>query len=205
MSKSKRGRATPAPPTTSRNAAVFVILALFRVRTKSNTMSIDTITRRRGFDRIIAKLRNFPRFTFSRTALVVGCLFLVGIVGYIDYLTGYERSLLLFYLLPISLAAWFGSSGLGFAIVIVSIVIWMLSDIAARIPAVGFWNVGMAFGSFALFAIVLLKLRALVRELDQRVHERTAAYNARLLSGSGSTKRSREWQTGNGVAWSRPA
>jgi len=153
----------------------FVILALFRVRTKSNTMSIDTITRRSGFDRIIANLRNFPRFTFSRTALVVGCLFLVGIVGYIDYLTGYERSLLLFYLLPISLATWFGSLILGLAIVIVSVVVWVLSDLAAGIPAIGFWNVGMAFGSYAVFAAVLSELRALVRELDRRVDERTAA------------------------------
>ncbi|PYX06401.1 MAG: hypothetical protein DMG88_18435, partial [Acidobacteria bacterium] len=105
-------------------------------------MSIDTITRRSGFERFIANLRNFPRFTFSRTALAVGCLFLVGIVGYIDYLTGYERSLLLFYLLPISLATWFGGLVFGLAIAVVSVVVWMLSDVAAGIPALGFWNVG---------------------------------------------------------------
>ena len=138
-------------------------------------MSIDTITRRSGFDRIIANLRNFPRFRFSRTALVIGCLFLVGIVGYIDYLTGYERSLLLFYLLPISLATWFGGLVFGLAIAVVSVVVWMLSDVAAGIPALGFWNVGTAFICYALFAGVLSKLRTLIRELDQRVHERTAA------------------------------
>jgi signal transduction histidine kinase len=133
------------------------------------------IPRRIAFDTVTGKLRDFPRFRLSRKFLVIACLTLTCVVGYIDYLTGYERSLLLFYLLPISLAAWFGSSAIGFAIVIVSIVIWMLSDIAAGIPAVGFWNVGMAFGSFALFAGVLSKLRTLVRELDSRVHERTAA------------------------------
>jgi signal transduction histidine kinase len=103
------------------------------------------------------------------------CLFLVGVIGYIDYLTGYERSLLLFYLLPISLAAWFGSLILGSAIVVVSVLVWMLSDLAAGIPALGFWNVGMAFVSFSLFAGMLSKLRTLVRELDRRVQERTAA------------------------------
>jgi signal transduction histidine kinase len=134
-----------------------------------------TIPRWSGFDRVTANLRSFPCFTLSRKALVVVCLLLVGVVGYIDYLTGYERSLLLFYLLPISLAAWFGSLVLGLAIATVSVIVWLLSDLAAGIPAVGFWNAGMAFFSYALFAGVLSKLRTLVLELDRRVHERTEA------------------------------
>lgn len=105
----------------------------------------------------------------------MACLFLVGVIGYIDFLTGYERSLLLFYLLPISLTAWFGSFGLGLAVAAVSVAVWKLSDLAAGIPAVGFWNAGMAFFSYALFVGVLSKLRTLVIELDRRVHERTAA------------------------------
>jgi signal transduction histidine kinase len=105
----------------------------------------------------------------------MACLFLVGVIGYIDFLTGYERSLLLFYLLPISLTAWFGSFGLGLAVAVVSVAVWKLSDLAAGIPAVGFWNAGMAFFSYALFVGVLSKLRTLVIELDRRVHERTAA------------------------------
>jgi len=111
----------------------------------------------------------------SRTGLIVTCLILVGIVGYIDYQTGYERSLLLFYLLPISLAVWFGSLVLGLAIIIISVTVWKVSDVAAGIPAVGLWNAGMAFVSYALFAGILSKLRTLVDELDRRVQERTAA------------------------------
>jgi len=133
----------------------------------------------RGLPRVInaidANLRRTAFARVSRKSLVLTCLFLVCLVGYIDYLTGYEQSLLLFYLPPISLAAWFDSLALGFAIVIVSILIWMLSDIAAGIPAVGFWNVGMVFASYAIFAGVLSKLRTLIRELDRRVQERTMA------------------------------
>ena len=138
-------------------------------------MANDTIPRSTWFDTVIANLPSFTRLTLSRKALVIACLFLVGIIGYIDYLTGYERSLLLFYLLPISLAAWFGSLTLGLAIVAVSVTVWKLSDLAAGIPALGFWNAGMAFFSYALFAGVLSRLRTLVLELDRRVHERTAA------------------------------
>src|SRR6059036_1932542 len=115
------------------------------------------------------------RFLYCWKALVITCLLLVGVVGYVDYLTGYERPLLLFYLLPISLAAWFGTFFMGLGIAVISIAVSMLSDVAAGIPALGFWNAGMAFVSYALFAGVLSKLRVLVGELDRRVQERTAA------------------------------
>ncbi len=115
------------------------------------------------------------RFLSCWKALVITCLLLVGVVGYVDYLTGYERPLLLFYLLPISLAAWFGTFFMGLGIAVISIAVSMLSDVAAGIPALGFWNAGMAFVSYALFAGVLSKLRILVGELDRRVQERTAA------------------------------
>jgi signal transduction histidine kinase len=133
-----------------------------------------TTSRRSRFNGIVASLRNSP-LGGSRKFLVVVCLFLVGVVGYIDYLTGYERPLLLFYLLPISLAAWFGNFLTCLGIAVVSIAVSLLSDIAAGIPALGFWNAGMAFVSYALFAGLLSKLRILVCELDRRVQERTAA------------------------------
>ena len=142
---------------------------------------IDMIPRRSKLDSIMANLRNFPPFRVSREALIVVSLFLVAIVGYIDYLTGYERPLLLFYLLPISLAAWFGGFLTGLGIAVVSIAVSMVSDVAAGIPALAFWNAGMAFVSYALFAGMLSKLRTLVGELDRRVQERTAALQREVV------------------------
>ena len=154
-------------PNQPRLKVSYHFVRLFRVFPRViNT--IDVILRRTALDRVIVNLRNFPHLTVSRKSLVVACLFLVGIVGYIDYLTGYERSLLLFYLLPISLAAWFGSLRLGLAIAFVSVTVSKLSDLAAGIPAVGLWNAGIAFCFYALFAGVLSKLRTLVDELDRR-------------------------------------
>jgi signal transduction histidine kinase len=112
---------------------------------------------------------------YRKGTLIVACLILVAVIGYIDFVTGYERPLLLFYLLPISLAVWFGNLLFGLGIAIIAIVAWMWSDLAAGIPALGFWNVGMAFASFAIFSGMLSKLRTLVRELDRRVLERTEA------------------------------
>src|SRR5256714_3064884 len=127
----------------------------------------------------MGRLRRLSHWILYRKgALIAVCILLVAVVGYIDYVTGYERPLLLFYLLPISLAVWFGSLLFGLSVAVIAIVAWMWSDLAAGIPALGFWNVGMAFASFALFAGMLSKLRTLVRELDRRGFGRTAGPHA---------------------------
>jgi signal transduction histidine kinase len=137
--------------------------------------------RRSVFERAKVSLRNFRRLKISYTSLTIACLILATLIGYADYLTGYEQSLLLFYFLPISLAAWFANFRFGIAIVAVSVMVWVLSDLASGIPAFEFWNIGMAFASYVLFAGVVSKLGTLVRELDQRVEERTAAYEREMV------------------------
>jgi signal transduction histidine kinase len=144
-------------------------------------MSVRTIPRQSRLKEIVFGLGGFSRLTFPRPALVIVCFSLVGVVGYFDYLTGYERPMLLFYLLPISLAVWFGSFPIGLVIVVASVVAWLVSDLAAGIPALRYWNAGMAFTAFALFAGVLAELRTLVNELDRRVQERTAALQREVV------------------------
>jgi signal transduction histidine kinase len=133
------------------------------------------------FDRAIVNLRNFYRLKISRASLTIACLILAGIIGYVDYVTGYEHSMLLFYFLPISVAAWFGNFAFGTMMVVVCVTTWVVADVASGIPALGFWNIGMAFASYVLFAGVVSKLGTLVRELDRRVDERTAAYEREMI------------------------
>ena len=137
--------------------------------------------RRPVFERAVANLRNFHRLEISRRSLTIACLILAGLIGYIDYLTGYEHSMLLFYFLPISLAAWSANFGFGIMIVALCVTTWVLADLASGIPALGFWNIGMAFASYGLFAGLVSKLGTLVRELDRRVDERTAAYEREMV------------------------
>src|SRR4030095_16812831 len=127
--------------------------------------------RRSVLDIVIANLRNFYRLKISRTSLAIVCLILAAIIGYIDYVTGYEHSMLLFYFLPISLAAWSGNLAFGIMMVVVCVTTWVLADLASGIPALGFWNIGMASASYVIFAGVVSKLGILVRELDRRVDE----------------------------------
>ena len=47
-------------------------------------------------------------FVGRRSRLFIGsiCIALVGVIGVVDYLTGYERSLLVIYLAPVALGTW---------------------------------------------------------------------------------------------------
>lgn len=128
-----------------------------------------------------ANLRNFYRLKISRTKLAIVCLILASVIGYFDYVTGYEHSMLLFYFLPISFAAWFGNFGFGIVMVVVCVTTWVFADLGSGIPALGFWNIGISFASYVLFAGVVSKLGTLVRELDRRVDERTAAYEREMI------------------------
>jgi signal transduction histidine kinase len=112
---------------------------------------------------------------FGRGTMAAVSLVLVCIIGYIDYRTGYERSLSLFYLVPISLGTWFIGLLFGLMIATLSVVVWVMSDLAAGIPSVRLWNAAMALASYFAFTIVLFKLRTLLLELDQRVRDRTIA------------------------------
>jgi signal transduction histidine kinase len=97
------------------------------------------------------------------------------VIGYLDYATGYEQSLLLFYLVPIVLVIWFGSLWLGLLFSFLSVLASIISDIAAGIPAIQPWNMGMALLAYIIFTLLFSKLRTLLYQLDERVKERTAA------------------------------
>src|ERR1700745_2205121 len=69
------------------------------------------------------------RLTTSRFTLVGVCVVLTVGLGYVDYLTGYEQTFLLFYLVPIGLGTWFGNFWIGFAFSMFSIIAWVVSDV----------------------------------------------------------------------------
>ena len=115
------------------------------------------------------------RMLKSRFGVALFGLLIIASLGYLDYVTGYEQTFLLFYLVPIALGTWFGSFWLGFCFAILSVAAWIISDVEAGVPSVGLWNIGMAIGSYAVFTAMLSKLRTLLNELDQRVRDRTAA------------------------------
>lgn len=103
----------------------------------------------------------------SRFTILVLAVSVVGVVEAADYLTGFEVSLSLFYLVPVALAAWYAGVGAGVAIAALSCVGWYLADIAAgdhySVPGIAIWNALVRLGIFLITGLLLSALRESLR------------------------------------------
>ena len=115
----------------------------------------------------------------SRILSVVISLLLVIGVGVIDYFSGYQIYLSIFYLLAIAFALW--NVGALFAVFIagLSITSWLLGDWAAGAVYpnrfVPVWNALITFGFYLVVTFLLSHLRSFHQMLEGRIRERTAA------------------------------
>ncbi len=113
-------------------------------------------------------------------------LILLCVVAVLDYLTGYELSFSLFYLIPIALFSWFISSWLGVVISFISAALWLIVDVFAGTqyshPAIYFWNTLIRLGFFNLTVLLLSLGKALERERTfARTDYTTGIVNARFF------------------------
>ncbi len=109
-------------------------------------------------DRISNYLGKQPRFL-----LILGGLIFVAIIGVLDYLTGYEVQLTVFYLLPISLVTWFAGRRNGILISLVSTIVIYIANVRAgkafSHPLIGLWDEVITLGLFLLFVFSLSILK----------------------------------------------
>lgn len=88
---------------------------------------------------------------------------LVIILGLVDFLTGYEFGFSLFYLAPISLAAWYGGRHPGLLIAAISAITWFMADfIGGNLysnPFLASWNTFIRLGFFLVVAALLSALK----------------------------------------------
>jgi signal transduction histidine kinase len=121
----------------------------------------------------------FKRFeTWTKPSLVALCLGIVLAVGFLDYLTGYEIFVFIFYLFAVFLAVWFVGGYFGVLISALSVMAWISSDIAAGqhfssyfVPV---WNATIMFVFYLVVVALLARLRTIHKELEERVRQRTA-------------------------------
>jgi diguanylate cyclase (GGDEF)-like protein len=117
--------------------------------------------------------------------IIVGFMLLC-VVAILDYLTGYELSFSLFYLIPIALFSWFISSWLGVVVSFVSAGLWLVVDIFAGAqyshPAIYFWNTLIRLGFFNLTVLLISLGKALERERTfARTDYTTGTVNTRFF------------------------
>ena len=100
----------------------------------------------------------------SRASLIITCLALVALVSLVDHLTGRYLAFSLFYLVPISLAAWAGSRRLALLLSVICAVMWGFIDYQAGMdyPHFGYevWNASIRLGFFFITTVLLAGLRA---------------------------------------------
>jgi len=97
--------------------------------------------------------------------ILIGYSWIAGF-GIIDYLTGPELALSIFYLLPIMLVAWLVNRRAAVYISIVGAIVWLLADVLSRewyvppsIPWIPYWNAAVRLGFFVIVTYILSALK----------------------------------------------
>jgi diguanylate cyclase (GGDEF)-like protein len=112
---------------------------------------------------------------------------MVGILGIVDYLTGNEFSLSLFYLIPIALTAWYANRNLGIFISILSSVTWLAAEVFSEAeyshPIYYFWNTMIGFGFFLITAYLVSELYKTQQTMQNlaRTDYITGTFNSRYF------------------------
>ena len=115
----------------------------------------------------------------SRWFFATLCLGLLCLVGAVDYLTGFEMSFSVFYLVAVGIAAWFVGKGLGLFMSVLSVAVWTAGDLAAGAhfsrPFIPVWNAAILLVFYSGTVSLVASLRSLHDELESRVQHRTVA------------------------------
>ena len=111
---------------------------------------------------------------------------LLCLVGVTDYLTGFEVSFSLFYLIPIALVTWFTTYKLGMVFAVASAIVWLIADIVSGAvyshQIIYLWNSAVRLGFFALTVFSFELIKSLEREKSfARMDYVTGTLNARYF------------------------
>jgi hypothetical protein len=97
------------------------------------------------------------------------------LIGWLDYITGYEFGFFIFYFIPVAIAAWYCGPRDGFFVAIASAICWYLSDHFTHHPYSHayfvYWETFMRLLSFLTTATTLSKIRNLVLNEELMITE----------------------------------
>lgn len=118
---------------------------------------------------IIDWFRSLP----TKYHILIGLLLTI-VTGYVDYVTGYELRMELFYLLPISYVTWFVGQRMGMLFSVLSIFTIVYSDIMAGKKytsfTIEFWN-GAIYFVFYVLVTILLKLQTSLQQRENLIED----------------------------------
>jgi signal transduction histidine kinase len=120
-------------------------------------------------------------FHRQKGVVLVTAAFLLAIVACFDYITSIELSFSIFYLIPISLVAWYVGLRAGLLTSVVGAVIWFtLDSIISRHlysnPSAKYWNALVRFGFFIIVTVILSRLKISMDAIRAQSREMAVAY-----------------------------
>jgi hypothetical protein len=111
--------------------------------------------------------------------IFIGCLLLLLLVGWLDYVTGYELGFFVFYSVPIGLAAWYLGRWPGIWLALAATIAWWLADALAGAKYSSrfsfWWNSTVHFSAFVINAITIAKIKLDLRQRDELAAKLEAA------------------------------
>jgi signal transduction histidine kinase len=130
---------------------------------------------------LFARINEYLKRQSGLFLLIWGFILII-FMGAVDYLTGQEIDLVIFYLLPISLAAWFANRNIAIILCLISSAVEFSANTAAGRTyshfLIAFWNSAVSFGFFLLYVFILSTLKIeyekrikLIKELRSSVAE----------------------------------
>lgn len=123
----------------------------------------------------------------SKPVLIGLGLFLVLVIGFIDYLIPPDISTSIFYLIPVAMTTWFVGKNTGVLISIASAIAWFIGNETSKgyqlTSIIPYWNASVRLGFFLTIAYLLSELKSsLNRERKMaRTDEVTGVANKRLF------------------------
>jgi signal transduction histidine kinase len=126
---------------------------------------------------ILLRIRDFIN-SRSKSTIVIFGIILVLLVGLIDLVTGVAFSFSIFYLIPISLVAWYAGKSQALSVAVIGAVAWLWCDMQDiqryTNQAIPYWNALVRFGFFVVVIYLISALKVLNDELEKKVRSRTS-------------------------------
>ncbi len=150
-----------------------------------------------------ASLPLFPGY-FNRVGaglLTVGGLLAVALTALVDYATGPELSLSIFYLIPVAACAWWGGFAHGILLALAGAVAWHVVDSLENplLPvSIGLWNSVVRFGTLVFISSLVARLHIGIRRerFLARTDPLTGAANGRTFYEAVALEAKRAARTG---------
>ncbi len=131
-------------------------------------------------------MKRLLKYLIRQSAAFLTFLSLVWVffIGFIDYITGTEISLAVFYMLPVAFAVWFVGKRAGILIAVAGTLTWLCAELLWNVhyssPGIPYLNAVLKLSVFISIVFLLSNVKMLNEHLEEKIEERTTALIAEV-------------------------